>query len=168
MQFQILRASSYYITVRNRIYILFLLLILQCTTIRFPWYLLILIAPKISLSQQDVIFAMQGEGEEYFINLQRVYKTRNSGVSITAQGKILLLCNMVVEEGGVVGCWQKNQSTCAEPGKARQLERENLQGRYLMACILHASQCLITIAALCLIGSRQKGRKSPKQQQTVG
>lgn len=46
---------------------------------------------------------MQGEGEEYFINLQRVYKTGNSGARTTAQGKILLLCNMVVEEGEVEG-----------------------------------------------------------------
>lgn len=64
---------------------------------------------------------MQREGEEYFINLRRVSKTGNSGVIATSQGKFLLLCNMVVEEGGVEGCWQQNQSTCAELGGTRPL-----------------------------------------------
>lgn len=44
---------------------------------------------------------MQGEEEEeYFINLQRFYKTGYSGAWKTAEGKILLLCNMLAKEEG--------------------------------------------------------------------
>lgn len=103
-------------------------------------------------------------GEQYFINLQRAYKTGNSGVITAAWGKILLLCNMVVEEGGVEGCWQQNQSTCAELGRTRQLGRENVLGRYpgYVLCMLPSAQ-----QAMAAVGPRGAGWKRSRSQRVA-